>query len=790
MRPKENSNAASSTRRNLSSRTLSAACTSFCKASSNSPHGLADTTTWGEMVRKTPGFKLPNISGDPERYQPINQSEPFVQILDPAVGTATFLVEVIDVIHRHLRPKWDRGGFKEMPELPSTSFPRQPSDFSEYWNQYVAFSLLPRLHGFELMMAPYAIAHMKIGLKLWETGYRFAANERAHIYLTNSLEPPSDIQRDLPTLSPALAHEAEAVNRVKWCKLFTVIIGNPPYSLYTANLTQAGNDLIQPFRSIAGRAVRERGALQLEKNLQDDYVKFFGLARKLITASAFGILGFISNHGYINNRTLRGMRFCLLESFTGISILELHGSASRAAESARDVLDQNVFDIQQGVAIGIFLTSPRGDKRVLHSELLGPRSFKYDQLAKHSINDGPWKLVTPSQPYYLLEPRDSVLNDEYQRGIPLDQVFPLNSTGIVTARDGMVIQFTKADVEQVVSRLTALSAEKARVEFELGEDTKDWSVGRAQEDIKHALKQKIVPTAILYRPFDIRWTYYTGQARGFMCNPRRPVMSNLLDGTNLALCTNRQVNSEFCHVGVTRGLVTDCTLSTATRERTYAFPLYVLPLSNSLAERDTPTPNLSNEFVQRLQSILPCEGNGQHYVAGNFNPEDIFQYAYSIFHSPTYRRRYVEFLKMDFPRLPLTGNLELFRACQAGRRARHAASARIAQARQTAHRIRRRPKYQGRKSQLLEEHRLDGQSPNGGLSRRARRCVEFSHRGLPSLPEMAQRPQRPHPFQRRHRPLLQNRHRPFRNNSSHERDRQSHRKTRRLARGVYHGTCG
>src|SRR5207253_6718826 len=141
----------------------------------------------------------------------VKPDQPFVQILDPATGTATFLVEAIDIIQRHVEGKWRSGGLKAMPRLPTSSYPRQPSDFSDYWNQYVALSLLPRLHGYELMMAPYAIAHMKIGLKLWETGYRFAAEERAHIYLTNSLEPPSDIQRDLPTLSPALAHEAEAV---------------------------------------------------------------------------------------------------------------------------------------------------------------------------------------------------------------------------------------------------------------------------------------------------------------------------------------------------------------------------------------------------------------------------------------------------------------------------------------------------------------------------------------------------------------------------------------------------
>src|SRR5205823_13568637 len=197
-------------------------------------------------------LKLPNISEEPDCYQPLPENEPFVQILDPAVGTATFLVEVIDLIYRHLKAKWAHGGFKAMPELPSTSFPRQPADFSDYWNQYVALSLLRRLHGYELMMAPYAIAHMKIGLKLHESGYRFGSDERARIYLTNTLERPSDIQRDLPVLSPALAHEAEAVNDVKRRIRFTVVIGNPPYSGISANMSDEIMRLVEPYKSING----------------------------------------------------------------------------------------------------------------------------------------------------------------------------------------------------------------------------------------------------------------------------------------------------------------------------------------------------------------------------------------------------------------------------------------------------------------------------------------------------------------------------------------------------------
>jgi hypothetical protein len=607
--------------------------------------GLADITTWSEMLKKHPGLKLPTLTDDPGEKRTISPDEPFVQILDPATGTATFLVEVIDVIHLTLTAKWRQQRLTDDQQR-------------AMWNDYVPKNLLPRLHAFELMMAPYAIAHMKVGLKLAETGYRFGTEERARIYLTNALEP---WLKQVPLIGlAALAHEASAVNEIKRHKRFTVVIGNPPYSLYTANLTEAGNALIGPFRYVAGTAVRERGALQLEKNLQDDYVKFFGLAHAILSTSSVGVLGFISNHGYLNNRTLRGLRYSLINSFNKVWITELHGSASRSSAKSREVFDQNVFEIQQGVAVGIFLHDDTNAISVSHEELFGPRADKYSWLQEHSMGNVAWSSVKPTDPYYLLEPRDAGTDAEYRNGIPLDEALPVNSTGIVTARDALVVQFTSEEVDLVTSRLASLSTEEARRKFELGDDTKDWSVKRAQKDIKEGLKQGVTPTSIWYRPFDVRWTFYTGQARGFMCNPRRPVMVNLLGGTNLALCTNRQVNSGFRHVGVTRGLVTDCTLSTATKERTYLFPLYLFEDSEALLSRESRRLNLSSSFLDQLAAALDLPQD-PHGLPTGLTPEDIFHYIYAALHSPGYRSRYADFLKIDFPRLPLTGSLELFR---------------------------------------------------------------------------------------------------------------------------------
>lgn len=242
-----------------------------------------------------------------------------------------------------------------------------------------------------------------------------------------------------------------------------------------------------------------------------------------------------------------------------------------------------------------------------------------------------------------------------------DEVFPLNSTGIVSARDALVVQFTRREIEAVTERLSALSTDQARAEFKLGEDSKDWSVARAQTDVRRAAREGRHPTKILYRPFDMRWTLYTGQARGFMCNPRRPAMTHMLDGSNLALCANRQVNSEYRHVAATRGLITDCTLSTATKERTYVFPLYLSAGDQPLLQGEPRRLNISKAILAQIARAFGLQLDAPYDCPTGLTPEDIFCYLYAILHSLVYRRRYADFLKADFPRVPLTNALDMFR---------------------------------------------------------------------------------------------------------------------------------
>jgi predicted helicase len=649
--------------------------------------GLADTTTWGEMVRCHPGLKLPNLSGDSNRYQPLPEREPFVQILDPAVGTATFLVEVIDVIYQHLENKWREGGFKAMPALPATSFPRQPSDFSQYWNQYVALSLLRRLHGYELMMAPYAIAHMKIGLKLWETGYRFGADERARIYLTNSLEPPQDFSDRLAFDAPALAHEAKAVNEVKRHHCFTVIVANPPYSIQSQNLSATARAWADAYRQVDGVPIVERNALQFERNLQDDYVKFLSMAQSAVETSGAGIVSFISNHGYIDSPTFRGMRWSLLQSFPFIRVLDLHGASIKQERCPDGSKDENVFDIQQGVAIGTFANTPRkaDDSRTYgHADLWGRRTgsasgdngppvveSKYDWLAQHAQSDVDWAPFVPQAPFFLFIPQDSALLEEYNRGWQISDAMPQRGAGIVTARDNLVIGMSarelvaKAEVFQ--DRHLSDAAVCARLEMSL---KKGWNMSKARASIRGDDRLASYVKPLFYRPLDSRLIFYHSS---LVWGMSFPTMRHMLAGSNIGLCISRSVRgAPWRDALVTNRMIEFGLMATRPGNSAPLFPLYLYgdPSREDLFARDAKTagpprqanfaPQFINDVTKVLHLTFTSETAGD--LVNTISAEDVLRYIYAVLYAPSYRRRFEPFLKIDFPRLRLTGNVELFRA--------------------------------------------------------------------------------------------------------------------------------
>jgi predicted helicase len=581
--------------------------------------------------------------------KPLGLADKDVLILDPACGTGTFLYYVIRHIHDTLTSSGQKG----------------------QWNSYVSENLLKRVFGFELLMAPYAVAHLKLGLLLQELGYKFESDERLGVYLTNTLEEAAKIAQHVLAFADYIAAESEAANSIKREKKIMVILGNPPYSGHSANRSWEIKNgkkvptfigrLLQDYYLVDGKSLGEKNP----KWLQDDYVKFIRFGQWRIERTGYGILSFISNHGYLDNPTFRGMRQQLMQSFSEIRILDLHGNTKKKEKAPDGSKDENVFDIQQGVAIGIFVKKPETQEQaqVHQSDLWGVREDKYRALSEADVKSTGWEKLEPRASSYLFVPQSTDLLAEYEKGWKISHIFPVNSVGIVTARDNLTIRWTPEEVWQTVQDFVSLPIEEAREKYCLGKDVRDWKVKFAQGDLHSSGPRKGMIYPILYRPFDVRFTYYTGASRGFICMPRPEVMRRMLAGTNLGLLTTRQTRDQW-DVFLTNSIVGHKSLSAY--DITSLFPLYDYPSDEEILEqkRLTPgsAPNLNSPFLEEVEKrlglklIVDSRSNRQSTIG----PQDVFDYVYAILRSPTYRERYKEFLISDFPRVPLASDRSLF----------------------------------------------------------------------------------------------------------------------------------
>ena len=592
-----------------------------------------------------PQFQIPQFQ-IPDGVKP---TDPFVTILDPATGTATFLVEVIEIIYSTLRDKW-------------MSQAKSIQQVRELWNAYVPKHLLPRLYGYELMMAPYAIAHMKIGLILSATGYRFASKERVRIYLTNALEPAQDFSDRFEFDVPALAHEAAAVNEIKRHKRFTVVIGNPPYSGEGMNKGEWIRGLIDTYMYVDGSHLGEKG----KKNwLQDDYVKFLRYAQFELDTTKLGILGFINNHSFLDNPTFRGMRASLLNSFPRIHVLDLHGSSKKKERCPDDTSDENVFDIQQGVSVGFFWRTPGNEttRAIAHAHLWGLRGDaskssprgKYGWLVQHSNPSTDWVQLSPNSPFYLLVPQDADLRREYEDYWKLTDIMPHYGAGIITSRDHFVTDFEDAPLLKRLElfRDSSLSDEWIRINLEV-KDNSMWSMAEARKDFRKDPTKRELLVDLLYRPFDSRRIYFETNV---VFNMRIQVMRHMLAGRNIGLLTARSNKSPTPDHFFCSKLIVETKCGESTTQSSF-FPLFLYAEESELGFKQGLRVNLSPTFLAAADGLFGAETK----ISKDGDAEDIFRYAYAVFHSPGYRSRYAEFLKIDFPRLPLTSSLELFRA--------------------------------------------------------------------------------------------------------------------------------
>ena len=570
------------------------------------PDGLADTSKvtidWdtGQFDKK----------GKPV----INRKEVHrVQILDPATGTGTFLAEVI----KQIAPKV-KGVAPGM------------------WSGYIEADLIPRLHGFELLMASYAMCHMKLDMILTELGYKPTGNPpRLSVYLTNSLEEGEPANQTLP-FTQWLSREAKGANAIKRDTPIMCVIGNPPYSVSSTNKGEWISSLIADYKS---------GLNERKINLDDDYIKFIRFAHAMIEKTGRGVVGFITNNSFLDGVTHRRMREKILEDFCSVYIIDLHGSTKKKEVGPDGTPDDNVFDIQQGVSIILLVKSQSPKKKhasVKHVDLWGKRSAKYDYLAHTSLLSVSPQLVIPSAPYYFFKPKDWTAKSEYEAGFSLTEFFPERNSGIQTKRDNLNVAFSETDIGARLQDLTAMKVEAFRAKYVLPKDGRDWSLSMAQADVLAN------PPAILkynYRPFDTRFTPYNGNSKGIQAYPRTNTSKHLLVEENFALCLCRQLSiDKYAHVFCTN-LITDLnSVSINSKEQTYFCPLYLYPSEQDLDK--TRRINFDAKLYAKLQKLAA------HPSHGTPDEVQVFDYIYAVLHCPAYRETYAEFLKIDFPRIP------------------------------------------------------------------------------------------------------------------------------------------
>ncbi len=422
--------------------------------------GLADTT---KITIKTKGAtKATADMRSKIKEVEVEQEVHKVQILDPATGTGTFLAEVVKQIHS--RFKGQQG----------------------IWSNYVENHLIPRLNGFELLMASYAMAHLKLDLLLTETGYKPKKEQRFKIFLTNSLE---EHHPDAGTLfANWLSDEANEASRIKRDTPVMVVIGNPPYSVSSTNKSEWIENLVSDYK----KNLNERNI----QPLSDDYIKFIRFGQHFIDKNGEGILAYISNNSFIDGLIHRQMRKHLLESFDKIYILDLHGNAKKKEVAPDGSIDENVFDIMQGVSINLFVKTGKKKKdetgRILECSLFGKREIKYDYLIKNTIKAIKWEELNYSEPNNFFTRKNFEQIDSYQRGIKVSELFLINNVGLVTARDNFTIYDKKDELEDTIKQFLNLEEDIARTRFQLGTDSRDWKISFAKMIYKIAIQRKVI----------------------------------------------------------------------------------------------------------------------------------------------------------------------------------------------------------------------------------------------------------------------------------------------------------
>ncbi len=526
-----------------------------------------------------------------------------VQVLDPATGTGTFLNEVINQIHSKFKGQEGR------------------------WKSYVNDDLLPRIHGFELMMASYTIAHLKLGLNLQNKGLE-DFEKRLGVYLANSLEEAPEIEHTLFAqigLSHAITKEAEAAEIIKNKKPIMVVLGNPPYSGESQNPHYRENDVYK-YEPDSKQKLQERNP----KWLNDDYVKFLRFAESFVEKNKEGIIGMITAHGYLDNPTFRGMRWHLAKTFDKIYILDLHGNSNKKEVSPDGSKDENVFDIKTGVSIIIAIKNGGRKKlaEVFSKDMFGSRKNKYIELNNSSVGSTKWKRIKLSAPNYEFIVRDNSLSKKYHEGFSLSSFFKKINVGIVTSRDKFVIDQNRNVLESRIQNFLNSTPNEAITKFNLKEKS-NWKIAKVIN--RHFDGDNIVK--ISYRPFDNRWIYYDDN---FIERSRKEHMKHFLNNENYGLVFRRQqAGNTQSYYFVSNHIMADGYIRSDNKGSESIAPLRLYFDDGDI------TSNLNSEIVKIFTDKVESASDTQ-----------IFDYVYAILYTSDYRNKYKEFLKIDFPRIP------------------------------------------------------------------------------------------------------------------------------------------
>ena len=560
-------------------------------------------------------------------YKEIDKEVHKLQVLDPATGTGTFLAEVIKHVHKKFKGQ------------------------TGIWSSYAENDLLPRLNGFELLMASYAMAHLQIDLLLKETGFKATKNQRTKIYLTNSLE---EYHPDTGTLfANWLSNEANEANHIKRDTPVMCIIGNPPYSGESNNKGNWIMELMQDYKKEPGG--KEKLKEKNSKWINDDYVKFLRYGQHFIEKNGTGVLAFINPHGFLDNPTFRGMRWNLLKTYDKIYTIDLHGNSKKKETAPDGSADVNVFDIMQGVSINIFVKTGKKKAnelgKIFHYDLFGKRDFKYDFLSDRSLKKIDFIELTNRAPDYFMVQKDFEAQEKYQKGASLSKLFKLNNVGIVTSRDGFVIDEDKNVLINRIEVFFELEKEELLNNYKLREN-KTWKIEDVKTKAKEFLLEKL--EIISYRPFDKRYIY---NDENFIERSRNDVMQHFKND-NLGIVYklgNSEENSASAIIS--RNIIDFRSWSRPGMQGgDYIAPLYkYTEKTNQQTTEVTPerTPNLNLDIVKEITNKIALTfTNEKEQTPNTFAPIDILDYIYAVLHSPSYRDKYKEFLKIDFPRIP------------------------------------------------------------------------------------------------------------------------------------------